>query len=297
MEAFMGGDVIIRTLRSHDEILAIEELQRLVWPSSETDIVPAHLCLTIAHNGGLVLGAFESDELVGFLLGFLATDGESPPELAMTSLKHCSHQMGVHPDHRNKSIGLRLKIAQREFVLGQGIRLVTWTYDPLLSVNAHLNIRRLGAVCQTYVRDTYGTMRDALNIGVASDRFQVDWWVTSHRVKVRIAQSREPLKLSDYMSAEIQTLNTVISSSSGFLEPGESINHPESSLAMVEIPSNFHQIRSNDLSLATHWREHTRQVFEMAFKAGYIVTDFVFEKEKEEPRSFYVLSYGEATLG
>jgi predicted GNAT superfamily acetyltransferase len=297
MEAFMGGDVIVRALQSYDEMLAVEELSRLVWPSSETDIVPAHLCLAIAHNGGLVLGAFESEEMIGFLFGFLATDGESPPELAMTSLKHCSHQLGVHPDHRNKGIGFLLKVAQREFVVGQGVRLVTWTYDPLLSVNAHLNIRRLGAVCQTYMRDAYGTMRDALNIGVSSDRFQVDWWVTSHRVKVRLAQSREPLKLSDYMSAEIQTLNTVISSSNGFITPGESIEKPGSSLAMVEIPSNFHQIRSEDLSLATQWREHTRQVFEMAFKAGYIVTDFVFEKEKEDTRSFYVLSDGEATLG
>lgn len=297
MEAFMGGDVIVRALRSHDEMLAVEVLSRLVWPSSETDIVPDHLCLAIAHNGGLVLGAFESDELVGFLLGFLATDGESPPELAMTSLKHWSHQLGVHPDHRNKGIGLNLKVAQREFVLGQGVRLVTWTYDPLRSVNAHLNIRRLGAVCQTYLPDAYGTMRDALNIGVSSDRFQVDWWVTSHRVEVRLAQSREPLKLSDYMSAEIQTLNTVTVSSNGFIEPGESIEQPGSSLAMVEIPSNFHKIRSEDLSLATRWREHTREVFEMAFNAGYIVTDFVFEKESGDPRSFYVLSYGEATLG
>jgi predicted GNAT superfamily acetyltransferase len=140
-------------------------------------------------------------------------------------------------------------------------------------------------------------MRDALNIGVSSDRFQIDWWVTSHRVEVRLAQSREPLKLSDYLSAEVQTLNTVTVSSNGFVTPGESIEQPGSSLAMVEIPSNFHQIRSEDLSLAAKWREHTRQVFEMAFNAGYIVTDFVFEKEKEYHRSFYVLSYGEATLG
>ncbi len=293
----MGGDIIVRALRSHAEMLAVEELWRLIWPGSEADIVPDHLFLAIAHNGGLVLGAFEADELVGFVLGFLATDGESPPELAMTSLKHCSHQLGVHPDHRNKGIGLLLKIAQREFVLGQGVRLVTWTCDPLFSVNAHLNIRRLGAVCQTYMRDAYGTMRDALNIGVSSDRFQIDWWVTSHRVEVRLAQSREPLKLSDYMSAEIQTLNTVTALSNGFVTPGESIEQPGSSLAMVEIPSNYHQIRIEDLSLATQWREHTRQVFEMAFNAGYIVTDFVFEKEKEDPRSFYVLSYGEATLG
>ncbi len=293
----MAGEIIVRALRSNDEILPVEHLQRLVWPSSETDIVPAHLCLAVAHNGGLVLGAFDSDEMVGFLLGFLAADGETPPEPAMTSLKHCSHQMGVHPDHRNEGIGYLLKTAQREFVLSQGVRLVTWTYDPLLGVNAHLNIRRLGAVCQTYLRDAYGKMRDELNIGLSSDRFRVDWWVRSHRVEVRLAQSREPLTISDYTSAEIQILNSVSPSSNGFIAPGEDIDQPRSSLAMVEIPSNFQSIRRDDLALATLWRDHTRQVFEMTFKAGYIVTDFVFERDGEDPRSFYVLSDGEAMLG
>jgi len=190
-----------------------------------------------------------------------------------------------------------LKTAQREFVLSQGVRLVTWTYDPLLSVNAHLNIRRLGAVCQTYLRDAYGKMRDELNIGTFSDRFRVDWWVRSHRVEVRLAQSREPLTISDYTSAEIQILNSVSPSSNGFIAPGEDIDQPRSSLAMVEIPSNFQSIRRDDLALATLWRDHTRQVFEMMFKAGYIVTDFVFERDGEDPRSFYVLSDGEAMLG
>jgi hypothetical protein len=38
-----------------------EELQRLVWPGSETDIVPLHVLVTVAHNGGVVMGAYSGD--------------------------------------------------------------------------------------------------------------------------------------------------------------------------------------------------------------------------------------------
>ena len=37
------------------------------------DVVPLHVLTTVAHNGGLVLGAFDGQRLVGFSWGFLAT--------------------------------------------------------------------------------------------------------------------------------------------------------------------------------------------------------------------------------
>ena len=44
------------------------------------------------------------------------------------------------------------------------------------------------------------------------------------------------------------------------------------------------------------WRFFTREFFEAAFGAGYLVTDYVFDRASESPRSFYVLTHGEATL-
>ena len=181
----MKTGIEIRSLDLYEEMEQAEELQRIVWPGSEIDIIPAHLSMAISHNGGAVLGAFDQDKLVGYLLGFLGTDAQSPDRMAMTCLKHWSHQVGVHPAYRDCGIGFALKHAQREKVLKQGIRLVTWTYDPLLSLNAHLNIRRLGAVCDTYLQCAYGEMRDSLNAGVESDRFQVDCCVSSPRVSSR----------------------------------------------------------------------------------------------------------------
>ena len=56
--------------------------------------------------------------------------------------------------------------------------------------------------------------------------------------------------------------------------------------------SDFAALKDADFSLARDWRFFSREVFETAFAAGYIVTDFVYEHR----RGFYVLSHGESTL-
>ena len=60
----------IRLLETIEEMSAVEDLQREVWPGSETDVVPAHLLITVVHNGGLVLGALVDEKLIGFVFGF-----------------------------------------------------------------------------------------------------------------------------------------------------------------------------------------------------------------------------------
>ena len=95
--------------------------------------------------------------------------------------------------YRDSGIGFALKRAQWQMVRHQDLDHITWTYDPLLSRNAYLNIARLGAVCSTYRRSEYGEMRDGLNVGLPSDRFQVDWWLNSHRVQRRSANARASL--------------------------------------------------------------------------------------------------------
>ena len=293
----MDEGIRIQPLVLYEEMVQAEDLQRIVWSGSETDIVPAHLSMAISHNGGLVLGAFAQDLLVGYLLGFLGTDSGSPDRLAMTRLKHWSHQVGVHPAYRNRGIGFALKQVQREEVLKQGIRLVTWTYDALLSQNANLNIRGLGAVCNTYIQDAYGEMRDALNIGIESDRFQVDWWVTSPRVSSRFEEARKPLDMAHYLDAGAEKVNPSNLDDDGHLYPGEETFAPKGLVALVEIPPDFHALKQFDLGLAKSWREQSRDVFTSLFAAGYLVTDFLYIKGEPQLRSYYVLTHGEGKPG
>ena len=280
---------IIRILESPEDMTSVEELQRAVWPGSETDVVPAHMLITAMHNGGLVIGAFVEDRIIGFVFGFpgleFIPDGPRP--------KHCSHMMGIHPDHRDSGIGFALKRAQWQMVRHQGLDHITWTYDPLLSRNAYLNIAKLGAVCNTYRRSEYGEMRDGLNAGLPSDRFQVDWWVNTRRVERRLSKRpRRPLKLDNFAKADLRPLYSLQSQSGNWARPPEHFSPLEGKLALAEIPSDFSALKDADFPLARDWRFFSREVFETAFAAGFIVTDFVYDQS----RSFYVLSHGESTL-
>ncbi|MEW5939506.1 MAG: hypothetical protein AB1750_07585 [Chloroflexota bacterium] len=281
----------IRLLESPAEMAAVEELQRQVWPGSETDVVPAHMLITAIHAGGLVLGAFENDQLVGFLFGFPGI--ESLPDGPRA--KHCSHMMGILESHRDSGVGFALKRAQWQMVRHQGLDHVTWTYDPLLSRNAYLNIARLGAVCNTYLPSYYGLMRDGLNTGLPSDRFQVDWWIRTRRVERRLSKrSRWTLGLEAVQQAEIQFLYLPAARPDGWIAPPESFSPPEGRLALAEIPSDFMSLKAADLSLARDWRFFTREVFQSLFQSGYLATDFIYDRASN--RSLYVLTDGEAEM-
>jgi predicted GNAT superfamily acetyltransferase len=283
------SDFTIKILETPEEMTRVEDLQRAVWPGSETDVVPAHVFIAAIHNGGLVLGAFTNNQLIGFVFGFpgLETTPDGP------RAKHCSHMMGIHPDHRDSGIGFALKRAQWQMVRHQGLDHITWTYDPLLSRNAFLNVAKLGAVCNTYRRSEYGDMRDGLNVGLPSDRFQVDWWINTRRVERRLSKrARGPLKLDNFSQADLQPIYSLHDSAGSWPRPPEHFSPLEGRLALAAIPSDFNALKDADFALARDWRFFSREIFETAFAEGYIVTDFIFDQN----RSFYVLSHGESTL-
>jgi len=283
----------IHVLETAEEMSAVETLQAEVWPGSEIDIVPAHLLITVVHNGGLVLGAYAHEQLIGFVFGFpgleFTPDGPRP--------KHCSHMAGVRSDYRDSGIGFALKRAQWQMVRHQSLDHVTWTYDPLLSRNAFLNIARLGAVCSTYRRSEYGEMRDGLNAGLPSDRFQVDWWINTHRVERRLGKRARPtLRLSHLARVGVRPLYSLEIGADDLPRPPEHIPAFEKQLLAAEIPANFMALKATDFALARDWRFFTREFFETAFSKGYIVTDFVYDPGESQPRGLYILTDGESTL-
>lgn len=272
----------IRPLHSVPEYRAVEQLQREIWGLDDVEIVPDHVLLTAQKNGGLVLGAFDvqpetgEEQLIGFVFGFLGLTPEG-------QIKHCSHIAGVAPAYQNQNVGYRLKLAQRDFVLRQGIELITWTFDPLESRNARLNFHKLGVTCNTYLRDLYGSMRDSLNVGVPSDRFQVDWHINSHHVISRLRGEYSTPKLQSLLDEGAIIVNRV--------RPGDPPHPPDTTLPLegkqllVQIPSHFQAIKAVDIELARAWRAHSRMLFEAAFARGYVAVDLLFEGGE----SFYLL--------
>jgi predicted GNAT superfamily acetyltransferase len=297
----------IQILETPVELAGVEALQRQVWPGNETEVVPAHLLIAAIHNGGFLLGALsdsQPDRLLGFVFGFpglyFTPDGPRP--------MHCSHMLGVLPEARGRGVGFALKRAQWQMVRHQGLDRINWTFDPLLSRNAHLNIARLGGVCSTYLRDLYGELRDDLNAGLPTDRFLVDWWVNSQRVNRRLSKSaRTRLDLAHFLAAGAEIANPTRSRPDGFPEPaaahlpGRSADgetgeqETPAALLLIEIPADFQALKAADPGLAHAWRQHSRELFEALFTRGYLVTDFVY-LAGAAGRSFYVLSHGESTL-
>ncbi len=282
-------DFEIRPLKTLDDFHAAEQVQRAAWDSADIDIAPLHIMLTMAKNGGVALGAFAHDQLVGFVLGFLGTSNRFGAEAPATvKLKHCSHMLGVLPDWQSHGVGYALKVAQREAVLNQGVRLITWTYDPLESKNARLNIAKLGAVCNTYIRDYYGELDDELNRGLATDRFQVDWWIASRRIETRLTRNRPPLQLRHYLEVGAPIVNVAQWDDRDLPVCSDSIEPPQADRFLVEFPADFQAVKRADRALAVAWRQQMRSICEAAFAADYTVIDCLHEPG-QHARSFYVM--------
>ncbi|MCX6018617.1 MAG: hypothetical protein NTZ50_08985 [Chloroflexi bacterium] len=230
------------TLADHEQCA---DLQREVWAGDSA--VPTHMTLTLQRHGGLTMGAFDTDgTLLGFVMSMLSPAHQAG---AVHELSHHSHIAAVRNELHGRGIGEALKRAQADDVRARGLNLITWTYDPLEARNARLNIGKLGAICRIFIRNCYGEMPDALNRGLPSDRFEVEWWLdetvadgvrTMAAGHVRIAARQESLQES----------------------------------LQIQIPTDFQQLKRADPTRAREVRMRTRDEFESAFVRGYAVTEF-----------------------
>jgi predicted GNAT superfamily acetyltransferase len=168
--------MIICPLRSLDEFDRCLELQREAFGWADVDLLPRRFMVVTGHIGGLVLGAFDGDRLVAFL-------NSIPGHRNGLPYWH-SHMLAVANDYWNSGLGSQLKLAQREAALERGIRLIEWTFDPLESKNAYLNIVKLGAIVRRYYPHHYGETTGALQRGLDSDRVIAEWWIDRPRVAV-----------------------------------------------------------------------------------------------------------------
>lgn len=282
-------DITIGPVTTQEEYLACEDIQRTAWRTGDEEVVPGHMLRAIRRHGGVLLGAYTpSRQMVGFVCGFIAkTDDAERIRLMGSTYMHYSHMMGIHPDYQSRAIGTRLKWAQREHVLTQGYKLIVWTYDPLLGPNARLNIEKLGTICRHYVRNAYGDM-EGIYHGLPTDRFEVEWWLTSRRVQDRLAGRVDKPGLADWLNAGARLVNPSVMRSDGSRKPG-SVDALEGHMLLVEIPGDFNAIRDTDLDLARDWRLHIREVCEAAFAAGYVVGRLVSERTDRGFRNYYVL--------
>ena len=285
----MRSEIVIRPLTSLDEMEAVENLEREIWHIPDLEIMPVHTMHAIQHNGGALLGAFDGDKMVGFVMGMLAVDPERPGPAA-ARLKMYSNVAGALPAYQGQGIGYRLKLAQRAFALKLGLDLITWTYDPLESLNGRFNFGKLGVICQKYHRNFHGEMA-GINTGLPTDRFEVAWHLNSERVQRCVDGTKRPSTLNDLLTQGGALLNQTHGDAGNLPIPPSQPHSASGSKALVEIPADFQAIKQKNFDLALRWREHTRQLFEELFQNGFVVTDFVIhEGGNGRRRSFYLLT-------
>jgi predicted GNAT superfamily acetyltransferase len=152
----------------------------------------------------------------------------------------------------------------------------------LESRNARFNFHKLGATCGLYLRNLYGAMRDKLNAGLPSDRFHVDWRISSPRVEAKLRGEGAHSSASALMAEGVPLVNPPVEGES--LRPSRTRVYEEERL-LVQIPSDFQSLKAADGNLALEWRLHTRALFEEAFAKGYEATDLLVEWG----RSYYLL--------
>ncbi|PYV28343.1 MAG: hypothetical protein DMG24_02305 [Acidobacteria bacterium] len=263
----------IRLLKSHQEFQQCERIQVAVWGALAAS---SELMIVTRKYGGAVLGAVVEGKVVGFLVAFLARrNGE---------LIHWSHMMAVEAPYRDLGLGFRMKLAHRRLALRLRLSSICWTYDPLQSRNAFLNIWRLGGLVDEYLPDCYGQFPSVIEKGLPSDRFVVNWRIRSARAARHLKAGRRRAP-----SASTPRVNQTRMSARGFLENGSITLGLRHSRLLVEIPSNTDAMRSRSLTLARRWRMETRRIFQHYFSAGYQVEDFIPPGRATLGRCFYVL--------
>jgi predicted GNAT superfamily acetyltransferase len=248
--AMPDADVTIRECVSTDDFKQCIELERAVWRDDDIGIMPIRLYMISKACNAPTIGAFdETGRLVGFVHTSLALVGRN-------AVYH-SHLAAVLEDLRHKDIGARMKLAQRQRAIEVGIPLIIWTFDPLQSRNAHLNINKLGAIIRRYEVNYYGEDLSSVfgSTGIPSDRVFAEWWVQSPHVESVLAGNRPAVA-----------------------EGAPSATVPDSIDAV--------SIRSREDHL--DWRLRSRAEFQREFNRGLIVKSF--ERNRERGTSRYLFS-------
>lgn len=272
------ADITIKALTDIESLRRIEDLQMEIWGMPERDIVPLHQLKAASGAGGAVLCAFEPDGTpVGFCYGFAGWREGRP--------LFYSHMAGVRGGRQLQDIGFRLKCAQREAALAMGYDHAVWTYDPLQSVNARFNLHKLGATSGRYYINHYGTMSDAINRDLDSDRLEVDWALRSARVAAAVA-GRPEERAWDRAPRALEAVPWT--SGDAPSDPALDIDAPS---ILVETPTDFPDLRTRDPGLGRAWRLATREVLRRYLGRGYRAVDFVMRRG-ERLRGDYVLTRG-----
>jgi predicted GNAT superfamily acetyltransferase len=205
------------------------------WSKTSSSEISTNLLAAMVHSGSYLSGAFIDGKCVGAAFAFPATTG---------GLHLHSHMTAVLDEYRDQGVGYALKMDQWHWAKKNNFSEISWTFDPLVSRNAKLNLIKLGVNISSYHPNFYGDMPDALNAGDESDRLMVSWKVVGENPGKR-----------------------------------ELISTPKPNDILIQIPADIVAIRSRNKEENLRWRRKVREQFLQAFEKGGQVIGFSTNSE------------------
>jgi len=240
----------IRECISVDDLTDCVQIQREVFALPEIELSPVRHFVVTRNAGGWALGAWDGDRLAGFVL--------SVPAVLRGEKAFYSHMTGIRREYQSHGLGAKLKWAQRERALKEGVHYIKWTFEPVKARNAYFNLENLGATVAESKVNIYGTdygsnESQPNEIGLASDRLFAAWELHSPKVEALASGQQWP-------------------------EPGE----PQ---ARVEIMNDWLALVAEDRAAAHAEQLRIRGEFQAAFDAGLVGRSF----QRDDARPAYLL--------
>lgn len=249
----------IRVLDTMSQYEQAVDVEIAVWGVDARECIPASFMRANQAAGGVNLGAFYGDRMIGFCIGF--------PGLRDGRVILWSAIAGVLPEYQGQSVGANLKVFQFDWARANGFSEVRWTYDPLQAGNAHFNLRILGATANVYHVNFYGVMNDAINRGLETDR-----------VEAAVSMA-EPYTLPQRESFLGDALDVLRIGEDG---SPQRLPFEDAPVVRADMPQ---KIRHLDAHTKHAWRLAVRETLQHYFARGYSAVDVV----RETTASAYIL--------
>ena len=249
-------DVVIRDLVTHEERAECVALQEATWGAGFSERVCAAILQVGPKIGGLTAGAFDSaGRMVGFVFGLTG--------IRHGQLAHWSDMLAVVPEWRGSGLGERLKHWQRARCEAMGVRVIYWTWDPLVARNAHLNLNKLGARVDEFVENMYGVTDSPLMGALPTDRFVAAWELD----EAAIARQRATRAADASRLAAAPMV-------SGGPDAAPPTPWPEAGAVRVCVPPDFSALLVADPTAAAAYRQHSHAAFTHYFALRYQISSF-----------------------
>ncbi|WP_250444959.1 hypothetical protein [Actinotalea sp. C106] len=246
-----AAGIAVRPLDSAAEVGRAVQVLRGIWGTPDALAAPAMRALE--HAGSYVMGVYSTAD--GELIGASAAFFAEPDARRLHS-----HVTGVRAGRRGAGVGTALKLDQRAWALERGLRSISWTFDPLVARNAHLNLARLGARVTDYLADFYGSMGDEINRGDATDRLHVEWEVSR-------PWPPPPPPVEALAAPVALTLTTAG-------RPAPAPVPDDAPWVRIVVPADVESLRASDADLAGWWRTAVRDALQARLETGHEILGF-----------------------